>query len=46
MSVILVTGASTGIGQETALHFSRQGHDVYASVRNPDTASELKEKIA
>ncbi len=46
MSVILVTGASTGIGQETALHFSRQGHDVYASVRNPDTATELKEKIA
>jgi len=45
MSVILVTGASTGIGQETALHFSRQGHDVYASVRNPDTATELKEKI-
>lgn len=46
MSVILVTGASTGIGQETALHFSRQGHNVYASVRNPDTATELKEKIA
>jgi len=46
MSVILVTGASTGIGQETALHFSRLGHDVYASVRNPDTATELKEKIA
>lgn len=46
MSVILVTGASTGIGQETALHFSRQGHDVYASVRNPDSATELQEKIA
>lgn len=46
MSVILVTGASTGIGQETALHMARQGHDVYASVRNPDTATELKELIA
>jgi len=46
MSVILVTGASTGIGQETALHFARQGHEVYASVRNPDTATELREKIA
>ena len=46
MSVILVTGASTGIGQETALHMARQGHDIYASVRNPDTANELKEKIA
>ena len=46
MSVILVTGASTGIGQETALHMARQGHEVYASVRNPDTASELQELIA
>ena len=46
MSVILVTGASTGIGQETALHFSRLGHEVYASVRNPGTATELKAKIA
>jgi NAD(P)-dependent dehydrogenase (short-subunit alcohol dehydrogenase family) len=46
MFVILVTGSSTGIGQETALHLARQGHEVYASVRNPDTATELKEKIA
>ncbi|MEH6590722.1 MAG: SDR family oxidoreductase [Halioglobus sp.] len=46
MSVILVTGASTGIGQETALHMARKGHDVYAAVRSPDTATDLKEKIA
>lgn len=46
MSVILVTGASTGIGQETALHMARKGHTVYASARNPATADELKEKIA
>jgi NAD(P)-dependent dehydrogenase (short-subunit alcohol dehydrogenase family) len=46
MSVILVTGSSTGIGQETALHMARRGHDVYAAVRSPDTATELKEKIA
>ena len=46
MSVILVTGSSTGIGQETALHMARKGHDVYAAVRSPDTADELKEKIA
>lgn len=45
MSVILVTGASTGIGQETALHMARRGHTVYASVRNPDTAKELREAI-
>ena len=46
MSVVLVTGASTGIGQETALHLARKGHDVYASCRNPDGATELQEKIA
>jgi NAD(P)-dependent dehydrogenase (short-subunit alcohol dehydrogenase family) len=46
MSVILVTGASTGIGQETALHMAQQGHQVYAAVRNPDTATELKDKIS
>tara|TARA_R110002049_G_scaffold153573_1_gene317846 strand:- start:65 stop:931 length:867 start_codon:yes stop_codon:yes gene_type:complete len=45
MSVILVTGSSTGIGQETALHMARRGHDVYAAVRSPDTAIELKDKI-
>ena len=46
MSVILVTGASTGIGQETALHMARKGHTVYASVRSPGTADELRDKIA
>jgi NAD(P)-dependent dehydrogenase (short-subunit alcohol dehydrogenase family) len=46
MSTILVTGASTGIGQEAALHFARKGNKVYAAVRNPDGATELKEKIA
>ncbi len=46
MSVILVTGSSTGIGQETALHMARKGHHVYAAVRTPATATELKEKIA
>lgn len=46
MSVILVTGSSTGIGQETALHFARKGHTVYASCRNPDGATELKDAIA
>jgi NAD(P)-dependent dehydrogenase (short-subunit alcohol dehydrogenase family) len=44
MSVILVTGASTGIGQETALHMARKGHQVFAGVRTPDTALELREK--
>ena len=46
MPVILVTGASTGIGQATALHLAGKGHQVFAGVRSPDTAGELKEKIA
>ena len=46
MSVILVTGCSTGIGQETALHLARKGHDVYAAVRTPGSAEELQGKIA
>ena len=46
MAVILVTGSSTGIGQETALHLARNGHQVFAGLRSPDTATELKGKIA
>lgn len=46
MSVILVTGASTGIGQTTSLHLASNGHRVFAGVRSPDTANELKERIA
>ena len=40
MSVVLVTGSSTGIGLATALHFGRLGGGVYAGVRNIATASE------
>ena len=46
MSVILVTGSSTGIGQETALHLARNGHQVFAGLRSPATATELKDRIA
>lgn len=46
MSVILVTGSSTGIGQETALHMARKGHQVFAGLRSPATATELKDRIA
>lgn len=46
MSVILITGASTGIGQETALHLARKGHQVFAGLRSPGKADELRDKIA
>lgn len=46
MSIILITGCSTGIGQEAALHLAGKGHTVYAGVRTPSKADELKHKIA
>ena len=46
MSVVLVTGSSSGIGLATALHFARQGWDVHAGIRNPATAAELQQAIA
>ena len=45
MSVVLVTGSSTGIGLATALHFGRLGEGVYAGVRNIATATELTKAI-
>lgn len=46
MAVIIVTGASTGIGNETALQLGRAGHTVYAGVRNPASVPELDSAIA
>jgi NAD(P)-dependent dehydrogenase (short-subunit alcohol dehydrogenase family) len=45
MPVALITGTSTGIGLATALHFARQGHDVWAGVRNPAAATDLRAAI-
>jgi NAD(P)-dependent dehydrogenase (short-subunit alcohol dehydrogenase family) len=45
MSVVLVTGSSSGIGLATALHFARQGWNVHAGVRNPATVTELQQAI-
>ena len=43
MAAILVTGASRGIGLATSLSLGRAGHNVYATMRNPNRAPELGE---
>lgn len=40
---VLVTGASTGIGQACALRIDRLGHRVYAGVRTQEHAQRLRE---
>jgi NAD(P)-dependent dehydrogenase (short-subunit alcohol dehydrogenase family) len=32
--VVLITGASTGFGNEAALRFARRGHHVFATMRD------------
>lgn len=44
-SKVLITGASRGIGFETALVFARAGHSVIATMRNPSKYPELSEII-
>ena len=46
MSIALVTGCSSGVGYETALELARRGHRVFAGVRRPDAANELRDAIA
>jgi NAD(P)-dependent dehydrogenase (short-subunit alcohol dehydrogenase family) len=45
MKTVLITGTSKGIGLETALTFGRAGYKVYATMRNPEAAIDLKQKI-
>ena len=46
MATALVTGSSTGIGLATTLLLARKGHKVYAAVRSPSTATQLRDAIA
>jgi NAD(P)-dependent dehydrogenase (short-subunit alcohol dehydrogenase family) len=38
---ILITGASSGPGQAAALYFARQGWNVIAAMRSPETGPDL-----
>jgi NAD(P)-dependent dehydrogenase (short-subunit alcohol dehydrogenase family) len=42
MKTVLVTGASTGIGEACAIHLDRLGHRVYAGVRKEEDAERLR----
>ncbi len=44
-SVVIVTGASAGIGRETALEFARRGANVVLAARREDRLHELAERI-
>jgi NAD(P)-dependent dehydrogenase (short-subunit alcohol dehydrogenase family) len=46
MSVVLITGCSSGIGLETALGFARRGDTVVATMRNIDKADTLRKRAA
>ena len=46
MSNVIVTGCSSGIGFATALELARAGHQVFATMRNPDRSPQLEEIVA
>jgi NAD(P)-dependent dehydrogenase (short-subunit alcohol dehydrogenase family) len=43
MSIILITGSSTGIGFAAAETLARNGHTVYATMRNPQRSPQLQQ---
>lgn len=45
MKSVIISGTSRGIGLETALAFGRAGYKVFATMRNPESATAFKQKI-
>ncbi len=45
MKTVLITGTNRGIGMEAALAVGRAGHKVFATMRNPEKAFNLKQQI-
>src|SRR6266550_616476 len=45
MSNVLITGTSSGIGLQTAVVLGRAGHRVYATMRNLERSSTLRELV-
>src|SRR5947209_9616839 len=42
LPVVLITGASSGIGRATAMRFARKGWRVLASMRRPERGGDLR----
>ena len=43
--VVLITGCSSGIGLETTIACAKEGHTVFATMRNLNKKSELEKRI-
>ncbi len=46
MAATLITGTSTGIGHAAAVELARAGHEVVATMRDPDRSPQLRELAA
>jgi NAD(P)-dependent dehydrogenase (short-subunit alcohol dehydrogenase family) len=46
MSVVLITGSGSGFGEALAVFFAKQGHQVLATLRQPDAAPAAVKSLA